>query len=756
VSETPRARRLAEALLLFRTADRRLDAAATCVVVLLLVWSRFGLMACGPWEWDEVIFARGILDFNLAAHFPHPPGFPGWLAIGHLLLPVAGTPLAALQLGSAVLSVVALWPLAALGRRVSPPPVAVAAALLVLFAPGPWLHAARGFSSTPATTFALLAAALAVGGLRGHRATAFTVLVAVALLVRPILLPGLGTLWLAVALGVRPWRRLLPGVTLAILMVVGAITLMAIAEGGWREFVAPFVTHAGRYLPRLAGNTGGWPQLGLVKGLGGSVAAAVLAIASVLGVTAWARKVGVRVALLWLAVLTTTVVQLVVVQNRTYARYAVPVQLGLAPLVAGAAAAAPPAVATAGLLAATGWLAVRTYPLVDEQHRRPAPGWRAVQVAATEASRLGAVVVVEPELYPFASYHWHVSERRGETMPRLVLSPWAPEPWQGVDRPYLVATVHRPHYLRSTVDQELSWGGISDALRPLTQQRFLDSWVITAPPLNVGEWWPAEQLPHGERFMWGGADCGLVLPPLPAGTAIALRVRPAPGEQPLRVKVNDIGLAELPGNGGEAWVKVSSDHVRHTADNTIRFVRGAVYPPGTDDHRPLAVQLLDLRLTGSGVPWTGSLVNGDERAALGLELFHHYYPESFGDAGPGVWLAPRAGIEAAVGAGQLALMLSAPRPEPPATRLSVRGQVVAGPLDLGAAPIEVVVPINEGDLEQGVVRIEVESSPYVPAEAGHGADRRELGVVVSSVRFAPLEAPLWVSPLDGSQRGCDP
>ena len=28
----------------------------------------------------ETIFARGILHFELAAHFPHPPGFPGWLA----------------------------------------------------------------------------------------------------------------------------------------------------------------------------------------------------------------------------------------------------------------------------------------------------------------------------------------------------------------------------------------------------------------------------------------------------------------------------------------------------------------------------------------------------------------------------------------------------------------------------------------------------------------------------------------------------
>ena len=103
------------------------------------------LLASGPWEWDETIFARGMLDFSLAAHFPQPPGFPGLLALGHLLLPLAGTPYAALQLVSAMASVLALWPLAALGRRVAPPAVATAAALLVLFLPGPWLFSVRGF-----------------------------------------------------------------------------------------------------------------------------------------------------------------------------------------------------------------------------------------------------------------------------------------------------------------------------------------------------------------------------------------------------------------------------------------------------------------------------------------------------------------------------------------------------------------------------------------------------------------------------------
>ncbi len=92
-------RQTLHALLLFRLPDRRLDAIATVAAALLVVVSRFAFLANGPWEWDETLFARGILHFDLAAHFPHPPGFPGWLAIGHLLTPAVGDPLRALQVG---------------------------------------------------------------------------------------------------------------------------------------------------------------------------------------------------------------------------------------------------------------------------------------------------------------------------------------------------------------------------------------------------------------------------------------------------------------------------------------------------------------------------------------------------------------------------------------------------------------------------------------------------------------------------------
>ena len=94
------------------------------------------------------------------------------MALGWVMLRLVGDPLRGFQLLSAAASCLALFPLAALGRRVAPAPVAAAAAVAVLFVPGVWLHAGRGFTDTAAAFFALWAAALAVWGLErqaGHR-----------------------------------------------------------------------------------------------------------------------------------------------------------------------------------------------------------------------------------------------------------------------------------------------------------------------------------------------------------------------------------------------------------------------------------------------------------------------------------------------------------------------------------------------------------------------------------------------------------
>ncbi len=723
-------------LLLLKLKDRTLDALLTAGLAVLVLVSRFALLANGPWEWDETLFARGILHFELAAHFPHPPGFPGWLAIGHVLTPLTDDPLRALQIASAAFSVAALWVLAALGRRVASPPVAAAAAVLVLAAPGPWLYAVRGFSTTAATVLALGAGLVAIDGLRGRRVTVFSLLVTAAFLIRPILLPTLAVLWVGCVFRVRPLRRLIPGILGGTAAILVSVLFMARAEGGWGAFVEPFRAHGQRHFSRLVGNLGGYSELGLVKGLGGTLPATLLFLAAALGLVVWARKYGRRSVVVWALVLSVTVGQLVWLQNRTYGRYAAGAQMAIAPLLAAAASLVPPAAACAGLLGAATWLGATSLPLVREQHRTQLPGWRAVQAAREAAVSSGRTVVLEPELHPFASYLWHLYERRGEPNPPWVLSPWDPVQWEGIDGPWLVATVHRHLYPDPLRGIENYWGGVSTKLQPLTQQRFLEAWVIEDPPLPLNGWWPGEIDEEGRRFMWGGVEATMAVPPLVADSVVGIALRPAPGSEAVDIHWQGFPGRKVDGEGGEErlWFDVSPASAGKVTE--LRLSRARAFPPGGEDLRPLSTQFFDVRALESGAAWSGLVTQMWRRSALRVEIAGAYGVEDFGSSGEGVWLEPRAVISVPCTSGTLRFRFWAPRPTPSRTTLIVGERTAAGPVDLGQAPIDVLIAVFPDDVANGRVTIEVSSDAYRPDEHGH-RDRRQLGVVLSSIAFEP-------------------
>jgi hypothetical protein len=712
----------------------------TAVTAAVLVASRFALLASGPWEWDETIFARGMLHFELAAHFPHPPGFPGLLALGHLLRPVAGAPYEALQWVSAIASVVALWPLAWLGRRVAPASVATSAALLVLVLPGPWLYSVRGFSTWPAAALALAAAAVWASGLGGRKLTLFTLLVTAAFLVRPILLPTLALLWLAGLTSVRSLRRVVPGLAVGLVMVAVAILVMARLEGGWSAFIRPFTVHGDFHMARLHRNLTGLEHLGLANGVGGPWPAAIMLAVSIVGVAVWRRRVGSRAAATWAVILGLTMAQLYALQNRSYARYAVAVQVAAAPLLAGAASLAPPAAAAAGLLGLAGITAWRSLPLVEEQHRDLFGAWEATQSAARIAGDRGWAVVVEPEVYVFASYWWHVLEADGADPPPMVLSPRAPEPWAGVDRPWLVATVHPHLYMPSLIEHNRSFGRISPALEPLTQNRFLTAETISNPPLPVGRWWTRERLPDGTPFMWAGPGAELWLPPVPAGTLVGLVVRPAPGDAPIRVTVDPGGMsAQVDGRGGEArlWFRLEDGSASRPV--VVGLSRAAGYPPGGGDDRPLATQLLEVAVRPPGSVFGGAAATQRERWRLRLELDGAYGAEAFGDLGRGLWLEPQARLRLALTEpGRLLLGLASPRPTPANPTIRLDARVVEAPA-AASGRFVVPVPVGRGEVADGAVEIDISCDPFVPARSGDSTDERSLGIVLLDVAFEPAE-----------------
>jgi len=565
--------------------------------------------------------------------------------------------------------------------------------------------------------------------------------VSASFLVRPHLLPVLAVVWLAGVWSVRPLRRLVPGVAAGFAAGVTAVVLMVWAEGGWSAFLAPFWAHSQRHFSRLVDNLGGYTDLGLVKGLGGVVPATAVFALSLAGLVVWARRRGRRRAAVWLVALALAAAQLVWLQNRTYGRYAVGVQMALAPLVAAAAATAPPAAAVAGLLGLTGWFGVSGLPLVKEQHTTQLPAWQAVQQATVEALEDGRTVVLESELHPFASYLWHLLEARGEPTPPWVLTPWDPQPWAGVDRPWLVATIHRGFYPDPVFGIEHRWAGVSGALEPLTQQRFLEAWVLRDVPLPIRGWWPAEHAADGRRFMWCGADATLLVPPLAGGAELGLTVRPAPASDPLTVQWAGGEEVAVDGEVGECRVWLTPPPAAANRVSAIDLHRARGYSPGASDRRLLAAQFFEMRAVDPGREWTGPVAHRWQREALQVELLGAYGGETFGAAGEGVWLGPSAVLRVPAAAGVLILRLWAPRPTPPQTRLRVGDEQVLGPLDIGQQPMDFSIEIEASDTRDGRVEIEVLSDPYLPAAAGAG-DSRELGVVLSRLTFVPAPGDL--------------
>jgi hypothetical protein len=410
--------------------------------------------------------------------------------------------------------------------------------------------------------------------------------------------------------------------------------------------------------------------------------------------------------------------------------------MALAPLVAGAASILPPAASCTGLFLFAGWLGAGSQPLLEEQHETELPAWRAVVQARRVALQSGRTVVVEPELHPFASYLWHLLEWRGVPTPPMVLSPWDPEPWAGVNGAWLVATVHRHLYPDGLQGREQYWGRVSARLRPLTQQRFLEAWVIEDPPLPLDGWWPRERELSGRSFMWGGPGAELLLPPMDDGSEFGCALRPAPGADPLAVVLDGATVAAVDGEAAEQrlWIEIAHD----TAGRSTRLVfdRARGFPPSRGDSRPLAVQVFEMRTLSPVDGWAGPVVHGWQRDALKIEIKGIFGGESFPGTGSGAWLAPNAVMRLPTRDGRLLLHLWAPRPTPPKTVIRVGGQLVAGPFEIGSRPDVFEVEIAVGSSPDDSSEIEIVSDPYRPADAGL-ADQRELGVVLSHLEFIP-------------------
>ena len=705
--------------------------AASAAVLVGVLLSRVLLLPSGPWEQDEALMACGVVDFDPGRHMPLPPGFPLWVALGKLTRVLGvGDPLQALQVASAVLSVLGLWALVGLWDGVIGRRLALAGAVLAAFIPGVWFHAARGFSETPSAVFAIIGLAL---WLRAGRDGLVPGVVAMtcAALVRPPLAPFFVLAVVLAAWGARRDPRRVARAALAATVVLTVVLIpTALVAGGWRFLLDVSATHAGEHLATLGTESWAPASLGFVRGLGTPPAAIAFAVLAALGWLGWRRALRGR---WWAGTLAgvALVFMVVFMDNRNYPRYWVLVWLLLAtPALAGVlllvrSRALAGAAAVAAAVAGCAW----AWPAVSYLHANRLPVVAAMD--AVESAGKG-VLIFEDQLFSFRNLATVTGRLRVDSL-RLtelerasrgfgVAPAWLLAEGVGEDLPCATSR------LTEIVCRE-------PRVQRLSQERFLQVRLVRDPFLVAQGGSPVE-LEGTRRFVWCGARSTLVLPPAGAPGRLYLAVEPSGqlGGVPFEARVAGIPAA----NGRlSPGTRVLAVPVPPGADPTVPLqveleVGGEASAPG--DVRPIALRVFAaLPVVPPEPPPPATFFPEQDSLAAAFAHGEGTYPaELMGNPPvPAAWTGPRAVFTFPGGTGVVGVELLAPRPGPAAVEVhlgSARAALSVGPERAG---VELTVPRELAGT--GELKLEITSSTFVPG----GNDPRSLGVAVSRIWYLP-------------------
>lgn len=232
---------------------------------------RLPFVAHRLWDHDSVQFALGVLRYDLAAHHPHPPGYPVYIAVLKILASLGIEPLYGMVALSIVGAAVGAGCLVLLVGRLAPAaPERTALLAAALYAANPllWFYGELPliYALEGGLTVAIALAAWRMGEGRAPFLLACALFAvaaglrqSTAVLLAPLFLFGVGT---ALVRRRLPWRLLFEGAALGAALVALWLVPLVREAGGYAAYRQLSGGHFDQLLPYtsiLFG--GGWPAL---------------------------------------------------------------------------------------------------------------------------------------------------------------------------------------------------------------------------------------------------------------------------------------------------------------------------------------------------------------------------------------------------------------------------------------------------------------------------------------------------------------
>lgn len=496
--------------------------------VLLLLSVVIGLtrllaVACSLNDWDEALFSLGVKEYDVARHWPHPPGYPLFVAAAKAIHLMGVTEFRSLQT-VVVLGAFFLFPaLFFFAREIGFDfPTSLCGAALFAFLPNVWVYGGTGFSDVPAATLGFAACALLLAGRRSARLYVLGAIVlgiAAGFRVPNLVIgavPALIATWHR--LRARDFRAVLAAMLLGGAIIGGSYLGAALSSGtledyrkvlaaqrqyvhdvdSWHNPGRPPLADAAKTFflwPIMQRQHMTWLTAFAVLGVVGALVARrwrlllTLAIFAPLMITSWLNldiEAAGRYAIAYLAV------------------HALLAAYGLRVI---ARKAAIQCVLAAAIVIV---FAVWTWPGLTLQRTTEAPAAAALLWVQRNVPR-GSAVYVHGGLGPHARYllpdHQTSFYEEIEKIAQVTADAWAVEP-----------------AIVESAPETFVWPRTNPLWKILRRRNFESSVVRLASVVEFGNGWYSAEGTGSEIFRWMGQESFAMLPPIPGGGVLSMRI----------------------------------------------------------------------------------------------------------------------------------------------------------------------------------------------------------------------------------------